>query len=75
MGNCRKGLVDRENLSTAKMKDVKDFLGSNDLQVMCLIEADLHGMTSRIRRVNPITAKKIEENLKVENYRIVLPQS
>ena len=75
MWNCRKGLVDRENLPTAKMKDVKDFLGSNDLQVMCLIEADLHGMTSRIRRVNPITAKKIEENLKVENYRIVLPQS
>ena len=75
MWNCRKGLVDRENLPTAKMKDVRDFLGSNDLQVMCLIEADLHGMTSRIRRVNPITTKKIEENLKVENYRIFLPQS
>ena len=40
-----------------------------------MIEADLHGVTSRIRRVNPITAKKIEKNLKVENYRIVLPQS
>ena len=53
MWNCRKGLVDRENLPTAKMKDVRDFLGSNDLQEMCLIEADLHGMTSRIRRVNP----------------------
>ena len=35
MWNCRKGLVDRENLPTAKMKDVRDFLGSNDLQVMC----------------------------------------
>ena len=59
MWNCRKCLVDRENLPTAKMKDVRDFLGSNDLQVLCLIEADLHGMTSRIRRVNPLTTKKI----------------
>ena len=67
MWNCRKGLVDRKNLPTAKINDVKDFLRTNDLQVMCLIEADLHGMTSRIRSVNPITAKKIEENLKVEN--------
>ena len=75
MWNCRKGLVDKENLPTAKINDVNDFLRTNDLQVMCLIEADLHGMTSRIRRVNPITGKKIEENLKVENYRIVLPQS
>ena len=68
--NCRKGLVDKENLPAAKINDVKDFLGTNDLQIMYLIEADLHGMTSRIRRVNPITSKKIEENLKVENYRI-----
>ena len=75
MWNCRKGLVDRENLPTTKINDVKDFLRSNDLQVMCLIESDLHGVTSRVRRVNPITAKKVEESLKVENYRIVLPQS
>ena len=75
MWNCRKGLVDKESLPTAKINDVKDFLRMNNLQVMCLIEADLHGMTSRIRRVNPITSKKIEENLKVENYKIILPQS
>ena len=75
MWNCRKGLVDKENLPTTKINDVKDFLTSNDLQVMCLVEADLHGMTSRKRRVNPITGKKIEENLKVKNYRIVLRQS
>ena len=54
---------------------MKDFLRTNDIQVMCLIEADLHGITSRIRRVNPITGKKIEENLEIENYRIVLPLS
>ena len=66
MWNCRKGLVDKENLPTAKINDVKDFIRNNDLQVMCFIEADLHGMTSRIRRVNPITSKKIEENLKVK---------
>ena len=75
MWNCRKGLVDKENLPTTKINDVKDFLATNDLQVMCLVETDLHGITSRKRRVNPITGNNIEENLKVENYRIVLPQS
>ena len=56
------------NLPTAKVTDVKDFLTTNDLILLFLIEADLHGITSRVRRVNPITRKKIVENhLKVEN--------
>ena len=75
MWNCRKGLTNRENLPTAKIVDVKDFLMTNDLQLLCLIEADLHGVTSRVRRVKPITGKEIEESLKIENYKIILPQS
>ena len=75
MWNCRKGLTDKENLQTEKIPDVKEFLRTNDFQLMCLIEADLHGMNSRVTRVNPITSKKIEENLKVETYKIILPQS
>ena len=54
---------------------MKDFLSTNDLRILCLIEADLHGVTSRVRRIKPITRRKIEENLKVENYKTLLPQS
>ena len=75
MWNCRKGLTNSENLPTEKIVDVKEFLESNDLQLLCLIEADLHGATSRVRRVKPLTGKEIEKNLKIENYKIILPQS
>jgi hypothetical protein len=36
MWNCRKGLTNRENLPKAKIVDVKDFLMTNDLQLLCL---------------------------------------
>ena len=75
MWNCRKGLINKENLPTTKIVDVKDFLSANDLQILCLIEADLHGITSRVKRIKPITSREIEENLKVENYKTLLPQS
>ena len=75
MWNCRKGLTNSENLPTEKIVDVKEFLESNDLQLLCLIEADLHGVTSRVRRVKPLTGREIEKNLKIENYKIILPQS
>ena len=52
-----------------KNVNVKDFLVTNDLQLLYLIEADLHGATSRVRTVKPITSKEIEENLKIENYK------
>ena len=51
MWNCRKGLTNSENLPTGKIVDLKEFLESNELQLLCLIEADLHGVTSRVRRV------------------------
>ena len=40
-----------------------------------MIEADLHGVTSRFRRLKPLTGREIEKNLKIENYKIILPQS
>ena len=38
MWNCRKGLINKVNLPTTKIVDVKDFLSTNDLQILCLIE-------------------------------------
>ena len=75
MWNCRKGLTNKENLPTANIVYVKDFLSTNDLRILCLIEANLNGVTSRVMRAAPITSREIEENLKVENYKTLLPQS
>ena len=72
---CRKGLTNKENLPTAKIVDVKDFLSTNDLQILCLIESDVHGITSRVRIIKPSTSREIEDNLKVENYKTLLPQT
>ena len=75
MWNCRKDLINKENLPTTKIVDAKDFLSTNDLQILCPIEADLHGIISRVKRIKPMTSREIEENLKVENYKTLLQKS
>jgi hypothetical protein len=66
MWNCRKGLTKSENLPTEKIVVVKEFLESMDLQLLCLIEADLHGVTPRVRRVKPLTGREIEKQAGTE---------
>ena len=73
--NCRKGLVDVNNESTNKLMDVKLLLQQHDLHVLGLIECDLHGTGSRVRRRNPISTKEINDSLHIEGYSIKLPQS
>jgi hypothetical protein len=75
MWNCRKDLTNSENLPTEKIEDVKEFLGSNNLQLLFIIEADLHGVPLRVRRAKPITSKEIENTLKIENNKRILPKS
>ena len=73
--NCRKGLIGEENLATEKMVEVEQFMREQKLHMLCLVESDLHGPQSRIRRRNPITESQIRSSLKIEGYRIILPQS
>ena len=40
-----------------------------------IIESDLHGQKSQIKRKNPLSTKDIHEKLHIDGYYILLPQS
>ena len=73
--NCRKGLIGESNLATEKMVEVEQFMREQKLHMLCLVESDLHGPQSRIKRRNPIKESQLRSSLKIEGYRIILPQS
>ena len=75
MWNCRRGLLNRENNASEKITDVKLLLQKHDLHLLCLVEADLHGLVSRVKRSKPVTQEDINYQLRVENYSIILPQT
>ena len=75
MWNCRKGLVTWDGEGSSKMVDVKEFISKKKLHMLCLIESDLHSISSRIKRVNPLTTTDILKKLDIPGYKIYLPQS
>ena len=46
-----------------------------NLHMLCLVEADLHGATSRHRRRRPLTTKDIHNQLSIPGFKIFLPMS
>ena len=75
MWNCRRGLLTKENKASEKITDVKLLLQEHDLHLLCLVEADLHGIASRVRRSQPLTQAEIHHQLRIDNYSIILPQT
>ena len=75
MWNCRRGLLSRENIASEKITDVKLLLQQHDLHLLCLVEADLHGVVSRVKRSQPLTLSDINSKLRIPNYSIILPQT
>ena len=71
--NCRKGLLDTDNNASEKMTEVKNFLSDQKLHLLCLVESELHGLQSRVRRRLPLTESQIRSSLAVEGYKIFLP--
>ena len=75
MWNCRRGLLNKENNASNKITDVKLLLQKHDLHLLCLVEADLHGVSSRVNRSSPLSTQDINSKLKIENYSIFLPHT
>ena len=73
--NCRKGLLDADNNASEKMTEVKNFLSDQKLHLLCLVESELHGLQSRVRRRLPLTESQIKSSLAVDGYKIILPQT
>ena len=47
MWNCRKGLINGDKKATHKKVEVIEFIQKRNLHILGLVEADLHGGTSR----------------------------
>ena len=58
-----------------KITDIELYLEKHQLHMFGIIESDLHGDKSRIKRNNPLTTNDILKNLHIDGYRILLPQS
>ena len=73
--NCGKGLLDRNNNASPKISEAAAFINENDLDILAVAEAGLHGPRSRIIRTNPLTTASIERELRIPGFRILLPES
>ena len=73
MWNCRKGLIDMNYEATSKFEEVKQFLIKRKLHMLCLIETDLRGTMSRLRRTVALTKNDISSVLSIPGYKIFLP--
>ena len=73
--NCRRRLLDPDGSQSDKITDIKLYLKKHQLHMFGIIESDLHGSDSRVKRKNPLQTKDIHENLHIDGYYIMLPQS
>ena len=71
--NCRKGLIDTNGEASLKLEDIKQFIIKRRLDMLGIIESDLHGRMSRQRRGYTVTRNKICSILGIPGYRIYLP--
>ena len=73
--NCRRRLLNPDGSPSDKITDIELYLEKHQLHMFGIIESDLHGDKSRIKRNNPLTTNDILKNLHIDGYRILLPQS
>ena len=73
--NCRRGLLKPDGSASSKVTDIEIYLQKHQLHMLAVIESDLHGPGSRIKRSNPLSTNDIENNLRIDGYSIKLPQS
>ena len=73
--NCRKGILLQDNTASLKLDEIKYFLIKYDVHIFGLMECDIHGIGSRIKRSNPASTIDILDQLKIDGYDIRLPES
>ena len=73
--NCRRGLLKQNGSASSKITDIELYLKKHQLHMLAVIESDLHGPGSRIYRSKPLSTNQIIENLHIDGYSIILPQS
>ena len=75
MWNCRRGLITGDKEASSKMVDIKNFIVSKKLHMLCLVESDLHSEVSRYRRAQPLTTTDIHRALGIPGYKLYMPDT
>ena len=73
--NCRRRLLNLDGSPSDKITDIELYLKKHQLHMMGIIESDLHGPKSRIKRKHPLSTSDIHEKLYIEGYYLLLPQA
>lgn len=73
--NCHKGLLNHLNFPTEKIDAIGNFIHSQNLDILAITEANLHGPRSRSMRANPVTINTINNALRIPGYKIHLPDT
>ena len=71
--NCRRGLLNPNGSQSPKVADIQLYLQKHQLHLFGIIESDLHGPKSTIRRRNPLSTKDVQDKLHIDGYSILLP--
>ena len=69
------GLLDEQNQPTPKIEDIQTFLEHHGVDVLALIEPELHGPHSRTFRRNPVSEQNLKQALFIPGYDILLPDT
>ena len=72
--NCNRGLLDEHGHASAKVAEINNFLSSNSVHLMAIIEAGIHGANSLTARRTPMTLDSIHRELTIPGYSIQLPE-
>ena len=73
--NCGRGLMSRNGKKTDKIADIKLFIEQNKPGLLGVIESDIHGLNSPSNRVTRFSKDDILDQLSIEGYSILLPDT
>ena len=73
--NCRKGLICGNKLPTTKMTEVKMFLYEMNLDLLCVIETDIHSFRSNNLVRQKLSQEEVDHALHVRGYKLYFPKS
>ena len=73
--NCCRGLLNKYNHPTDKVDSIASFLKEANIVVLAVSESGLHGTRLRTQRSFPLNEMNINNSLRIQGYKIVLPES
>ena len=67
------GLLEADGSASEKLEEIINFTEQNNLHVLGVTEAALHGAKSRVKRQSPATLPSLKYHLNIPGYTLLLP--